>query len=163
AQTAKLKLRTMNERIAGEWRAKRTPLITPDSSRSGTPGTAVPRPRCLRIATIMITKKNALPTKALPEPSHAVTAPASAGPIARDVERDGAKRDGARQLGARDELVDARLLRRQIEREARADDKSEEQQQCRADHARERGDAQQQRGGEQTDLGDENQPPPVDD
>ena len=65
---------------------------------------------------------------------------------ARDVERHGTQRHGARKLRTGHQLVDARLLRRQIKREARADDERQQQQQSRADHARERRNAQEQRG-----------------
>ena len=66
------------------------------------------------------TKNSALASIALPEPSHAAIAPASAGPTARATLNATAPSATARDSSARgDEVVDARLLRRQVEREAR--------------------------------------------
>src|SRR6516225_6947477 len=83
AHTLKLKLRLMSERIAGEWRAKRSPLSTPEKIFSGTPGRAGSRFLQRRSAISIRPKNAALAIRALPVPNHAARAPASAGPMAR--------------------------------------------------------------------------------
>ena len=83
AQSAKVRLWRMNARIAGEWRAKRRPLCTPEASRSGTPGSAsdLRAPRSMN--SVIGRKKAAESVRARPEPSQAAKIPASAGPTAR--------------------------------------------------------------------------------
>ena len=83
AHTLKLKLRLISERIAGEWRAKRNPLSKPENIFSGTPGRASSRFLHCRTAISIRLKKTALPSSAVPDPTHAASAPARAGPMAR--------------------------------------------------------------------------------
>jgi hypothetical protein len=83
AHTAKVRLRMTNARMTAECRANRRPLITPESTVSGTPGSLRSRGAQRRIAITIGTKQNALARSALPVPIHAAIAPASAGPTAR--------------------------------------------------------------------------------
>jgi hypothetical protein len=94
-----------------------------------------------------MTKKNgALTSSALPVPSHAASAPARAG-----------------QLDAGDEIVDARLLRRHVEREPRSDQESEREQSRRVDDPGERDDAEEDRRRYEHDLRDHDDPAAVED
>ena len=60
------------------------PLAMPDISDSGTPGSACSWRFHPRTTKIMPTNNTALTRNALPDPIHAVSAPASAGPTARE-------------------------------------------------------------------------------
>ena len=73
----------------------------PENSVSGTPGSALLLAASSCAPTkIMPKNSTALASSALPEPSQAAIAPASAGPDgARDVERHRAERDRARHFG----------------------------------------------------------------
>ena len=111
---------------------------TPENSVSGTPGSGALAPwRQRRTATIISTKNSdardqraagAEPRRDRPRQRRSHRA--------RDVERHRAQRDRARQLVARDQLVDARLLRRHVEREAGADQEREREQRRRPDRCR---------------------------
>ncbi len=92
-------MRTTSARIGAEWRTNRKPIITPESRRSGTPGSATSGGFVRRIAMNIGTKKNAPRSSALPELNHAAIAPASAGTErARDIERHRAEGNRARQV-----------------------------------------------------------------
>ena len=82
---------------------------------------------------------------------------------ARHVHRHRAQRDRLRHVGALDQLVDARLLRRHVEREADADHEREREQRPRRHHAEQRRDAEHDRAGEEHDLRREDDVPPLDD
>ena len=82
---------------------------------------------------------------------------------ARDVERHRAQRDGARDLDARDDVVDARLLRRQVDREAGADEKRGEEQRDRPDDAGDLGEPEAGRDGDQHEVRAENDAAAIDD
>ena len=84
AHAVNASVRRMNARSDGEWRAYRSPTCTPASKRSGMPGSASSRGFMRRTEYTMTPKKHALATSALPLPTHAVSAPASAGPSARE-------------------------------------------------------------------------------
>ncbi len=136
----------------------------PDSSVSGMPRAGAAGLFHPRTATIITTKNSALASSALPELEPGGDRPGERRTDrARDVERDGAERDGARHVGARHEIVDARLLRGHVEREAGADQEREREQRRRPDHAEQCRRAERRGGGEQHDLRDQDHLPPVDD
>ena len=83
AHTLKDRLRRMIARIGAECRAYRKPLNMPEISVSGTPGSAPSWRFQPRTTTIIAMKNAALASSVLPEPIHATSAPASAGPTAR--------------------------------------------------------------------------------
>lgn len=80
-----------------------------------------------------------------------------------EIERYGAQPERTRQVGARHQVVDVRLLRRQVEREAGADQKGAREQGRGSEHAEQCRDAERRGGRKQAELRRQNDSAPVDD
>ena len=123
----------------------------PENSDSGTPGSAGGCGAQRRTTKIIPTKNTALRQERVARPDpRGQQRPRAPGRSARDdVHRDRAERHRLRHVGALDELVDARLLRRHVERERDADHEGEGEQRPRRHAAGQRGDAEHDGAGEE--------------